>query len=88
MYIYRNSQVTSQIKTDTDQTNKLLIWSFQYRWNKEWRSNQGGTSGDRNQWIQRTTGSCGNRFKQNRYVFGLQLVGQAQSRSQLEKQDD
>ena len=85
MYTYRNQQATGQRKMDIDQTNKLLIQSFQCRWNKEWRSNQGGISRDRNQWTQRITESYNNRFEQNRHVFGLQLIGQVQSRSQLEE---
>ena len=49
------------------------------------RGYQGGISGDRNQWTQGTTGSCGNGFEWNGHVFRSQLVGQAQPRSQLEK---
>jgi len=35
--------------------------------------------------MQGIAGSCGDRFKWNRYVFGTQLAGQAQHRSQLEE---
>jgi len=37
MYTYRNQLTTSQEEEDTYKADKLLIQSFQYRWDKEQR---------------------------------------------------
>ena len=63
MYTHRNRQTTSQGLEDTDKTNQLLIWSFQCRWNEEWRGDQSGISRNWNQWLQGIVGSSYNRLK-------------------------
>ena len=86
IHIEINEQLVK--KTDTDQTDKLFIWSFQWRWNEEWRGDQSDATGNRNQQTQRIAGSCSNRFKWNKNVLRSWLVGQIQSRSQLEIWND
>ena len=63
---YTHTRIDKQLVKEKKIQTRLINFSFkvfQCRQNKEQRGNQGGISGDRNQWTQETTGSCSNRFE-------------------------
>ncbi len=40
IHTHKNKQAIGQKQENIDETNQLLIQSFQCRWNKEWRGDQ------------------------------------------------